>query len=400
MRRICTFIFALIGLVSLNAQTDTAYVQNLYSSQYIYPPIIDTNYTSINTLGNYNEGATSVFAMQSNAPATESFLTGYAQRYEVKDSVKIMGVALMINGVDLDPFGNNNVTISVWDSTMTNLIHVKNFIDGGWTAGYQYPSTSIYPFVEYIFDDTLTLYEDYHISVEYPKRCQAIQTSMPLFMVLSDYIDYSLDGLSGYCTPYGINTKYKPYVKFGCDNRTPWTHVDNVTNWMGNLRSYDLVARYQSSQVVNPNFPPELLCDSAVYKAIGLCPIRALEDTLSTGDSTLNGGDTLSNGNDTISNGGDTTSNGNDSTNSALQLSKQLDESVKLSPIPADEILNIKSDYNILSIEVFDVMNRFIERKELNSKTLQLNISKYQAGTYFIRIKTDKGLVKKKFIVS
>ena len=393
MRRICTFIFALIGLVSLNAQTDTAYVQNLYSSQYIYPPIIDTNYTSINTLGNYHEGATSVFALASNAPANEFLLSGFAQRYEVKDSVKIMGVALMINGSHLDPFGNNNVTISVWDSTMTNLIHVKNFIDGGVTQGYQYPATSIYPFIEFIFDVTLTLYEDYHISVEYPKRCESLNSSTPLFMVLSDYIDYSPDGLSGYCVPYGICTKYKPYVRFGCDNRTPWTHVDNVTNWMGNLHSYDLVARYQSSQVVNPNFPPELLCDTAVYKAIGLCPIRALEDTLSTGDSTLNGGDTLSNG-------GDTTSNGNDSTNSALQLSKQLDESVKLSPIPADEVLNISSDYNILSVEVFDVMNRFIERKELNSKTLQLNISKYQSGTYFIRIKTDKGLIKKKFIVS
>ena len=386
MRRICTFIFALIGLVSLNAQTDTAYVQNLYSSQYIYPPIIDTNYTSINTLGNYHEGAASLFALASNAPANEFLLTGYAQRYEVKDSVKIMGVALMINGVHLDPFGNNNVTISVWDSTMTNLIHIKHFIDGGWTAGYQYPATSIYPFVEYIFDDTLTLYEDYHISVEYPKRCQAIQTSEPLFMVLSDYIDYSPDGLSGYCVPYGICTKYKPYVRFGCDNRTSWTHVDSVTNWHGELNSYAIAARYQISQLFNPNFPPELLCDTAVYKAIGLCPIRALEDTLSTGDTTLNG-------NDTISNGGD-------STNSALQLSKQLDEAVKLSPIPADEVLNISSDYNILSVEVFDIMNRFIERKELNATTLQLNIGKYQAGTYFIRIKTDKGLVKKKFIVS
>lgn len=385
MRRICTFIFALIGLVSLNAQTDTAYVQNLYSSQYIYPPIIDTNYTSINTLGNYHEGAASLFALASNAPPNEFLLTGFAQRYEVKDSVKIMGVALMVNGVNLDPFGNNNVTISVWDSTMTNLIHVKNFIDGGVIQGYQLPATSIYPFVEYIFDDTLTLYEDYHISVEYPKRCQAIQTSEPLFMVLSDYIDYSPDGLSGYCVPYGICTKYKPYVRFGCDNRTTWTHVDSVTNWHGELNSYAIAARYQISQLFNPDFPPELLCDTAVYKAIGLCPIRALEDTLSTGDTTLNG-------NDTISNGGD-------STNSALQLSKQLDESVKLSPIPADEVLNISSDYNILSVEVFDVMNRFIERKELNAKSLQLNISKYQAGTYFIRIKTDKGLVKKKFIV-
>ena len=390
---IITLIFALIGFVSLNAQTDTAYVQNLYSNQYIYPHLVDTNYTSINTLGNYTEGAYNLFDLNINAPIPECYLTGYAQRYEVKDSVKIMGVALMINGVNLDPFGNNNVTIGIWNSTMTNLIHIKHFIDGGVIQGYQLPATSIYPFVEYIFDDTLTLYEDYHISVEYPKRCQAIQTSTPLFMVLSDYIDYSPDGLSGYCVPYGICAKYRPYVRFGCDNRTPWTHVDSVTNWMGDL-SYNYMARYQLSQILNPNFPPELLCDTAVYKAIGLCPIRALEDTLSNpGDTTLNGNDTILNGNDTISNGGD-------STNSALQLSKQLDESVKLSPIPADEILNIKSDYNILSIEVFDAMNRFIERKESNSKSLQLNIGKYQAGTYFIRIKTDKGLVKKKFIVS
>ena len=95
-RRICTFIFALIGLVSLNAQTDTAYVQNLYGNQYIYPHLIDTNYTSINTLGNYHEGMYGVFHLQINVPIPECYLTGFAQRYEVKDSVKIIGVALMI----------------------------------------------------------------------------------------------------------------------------------------------------------------------------------------------------------------------------------------------------------------------------------------------------------------
>ena len=64
---IITLIFALIGFVSLNAQTDTAYVQNLYSNQYIYPHLVDTNYTSINTLGNYTEGAYNLFDLNINA---------------------------------------------------------------------------------------------------------------------------------------------------------------------------------------------------------------------------------------------------------------------------------------------------------------------------------------------
>ncbi|MBQ1191317.1 MAG: hypothetical protein IIX43_03450, partial [Bacteroidales bacterium] len=35
--------------VSAKAQIDTAYASNLYSNQYIFPPLMDTNYTSTNT---------------------------------------------------------------------------------------------------------------------------------------------------------------------------------------------------------------------------------------------------------------------------------------------------------------------------------------------------------------
>jgi hypothetical protein len=382
MRRgIFTFIFALFGLVSLQAQLDTAWIQNLYQDQYIFPPIIDTNYTSTNTSFS-TEPYAQVLALQTYYPNNNSitarFMTGFSQRYEVDDSVKIMGTSLLVQV--LGSSGNNVVSISIWDTTMTTMLYSKGFFLAGYSSGYQLPATTIYPYIEFIFDTTLTLYEDYNVAVEFLNRCKgSLGPAVPLFMTLSDYTNPSMDLLSDFCTPYGICTKYRPYVKFECSDNLDWIHVDSVTNWLDFYHSYHCQARYQASLVISnvPNLPT---CDSVVYKTIGLCPIRALEDT-------------LSDGNDTILNGGD-------STNSALQLSKQLDDAVRLSPIPADEILNIKSDYNILSIEVFDAMNRFIECKELNATTLQLNISKYQSGTYFIRIKTDKGLVKKKFIVS
>jgi hypothetical protein len=386
------FIFISNGT---KAQLDTAWIQNLYQDQYIFPPIIDTNYTSTNTSFS-TEPSVQVLALETYYPNNNSntarFLTGFSQRYEVDDSVKIMGTSLLVDV--LGSSGNNVVSISIWDTTMTTMLYSKGFFLAGYSSGYQLPATTIYPYIEFIFDTTLTLYEDYNVAVEFLNRCKgSLGPAAPLFMTLSDYTNPSMDLLSDFCTPYGICTKYRPYVKFECSDNLDWIHVDSVTNWLNFYYSYHCLARYQASLVISnvPNLPT---CDSVVYKAIGLCPIRALEDTLSDGNDTiLNGGDTLSNGNDTILNGGD-------STNNALQLSKQLDESVKLSPIPADEVLNISSDYNILSIEVFDAMNRFIERKELNATTLQLNIGKYQSGTYFIRIKTDKGLVKKKFIVS
>ena len=34
----------------VDAQIDTAYASNLYSNQYIFPPLMDTNYTSTNTM--------------------------------------------------------------------------------------------------------------------------------------------------------------------------------------------------------------------------------------------------------------------------------------------------------------------------------------------------------------
>ena len=107
----------------------------------------------------------------------------------------------------------------------------------------------------------------------------------------------------------------------------------------------------------------------------GICPVRALEDTVLE---------------DTVSQ--DTTSN------SVLSV-ELLEKAVRLYPNPANEVLNVACDYDIEGVAVFDVLNRLVEERKVNAKTLQLSLANYAQGTYFITITTEKGKLNKKFVV-
>ena len=185
------------------------------------------------------------------------------------------------------------------------------------------------------------------------------------FLTLTEYYDRYLLGIDS-CVPYGVNTKYRPYVKFHNYYGNDWIHVDDV-NWYPGC-GYEEVASYWRNQVLE--------CDTIVYAPVGICPIRALENSTSTDN--------------------DSTSTGGGDSYIATVLA---DEDIELYPNPADEVLNIRSDYNITEIEVIDAMNRVIEHWELNSRELTLDVASYKSGTYFIIIKTDKGSLTKKFIV-
>ena len=393
-------VVLLLFALKSNAQIDTAHVQYTHINQYIYPHLMDPNYTSVATFYCVEQVAAG-YGMLVSGDGTEAGWSGLAQRYEVRDdSVKMMGAALMLSDLaDYVPWETHQITISIWDSTMTTEIYAQTFVDGSCGESFQGPPNSYFPFLEFIFDDTITLYEDYHLAVVYEKNCLQIGTSVPMFMALSDYA--CEHPYHGCCTPYGISTKYKPYVKFGCDNRD-WRHVDSVDNWMSPTSSYHYAARYQRDQVTvsDPNHPfndpnseaydPNIvLCDTVVYKAFGLLPIRALENSTTANDSTGIGGGSA---------GDDTTSTGGGSQDSYI-ATVLADEDIELYPNPADEVLNIRSDYNITEIDVVDAMNRVIERWELNTRELTLDIASYKSGTYFIIIKTDKGSLTKKFIV-
>lgn len=74
----------------------------------------------------------------------------------------------------------------------------------------------------------------------------------------------------------------------------------------------------------------------------------------------------------------------------------ELDKSVSVSPNPTTSIININSDFNIKSIEVYDVQGRILETVLGNSKSL--DISSKQNGIYFLKISTDKGSKIEKII--
>ena len=88
-----------------------------------------------------------------------------------------------------------------------------------------------------------------------------------------------------------------------------------------------------------------------------------------------------------------------DTASSALCAGLLNEESVRVYPNPASEVLNVASDYNILNVAIFDAMNRLVEEKEVNAKNIRINLAQRSAGVYFIKVRTDRGSTMRKFVV-
>ena len=361
-RQILSGLLALVSLFfagfTAKAQLDTAWLAYNYTDQYIFPPIADSAYERWD-LGAYTGSPMDVmFAI--DAANDTNCITEIAQRFEVKDSVKIMGAALSKWSTVAY---YDTVTVEVWDEDLVNTLYSKTFIVGGLGEGVQIIGLS--GFVEVLFDDTITLYNDYYVSIRNSLPCDNHSFAYAPWTQFNfiHMVHYASDGSS--CTPYACRTKYKPYVKMckvnpetGRDVVSPWTYIEDVPGWT--RQSYDYIASYYRPAG----------CDTIVHTPMGICPIRALEDTVSQ-----------------------------DTTSSSVLSVELLERAVRLYPNPANEVLNVACDYDIESIAVFDAVNRLVEERKVNSKTLQLSLANYAQGTYFITITTPKGKLNKKFVV-
>jgi Leucine-rich repeat (LRR) protein len=69
----------------------------------------------------------------------------------------------------------------------------------------------------------------------------------------------------------------------------------------------------------------------------------------------------------------------------------EFDESVKIYPNPTNEIININSNFNIKSIELYDIQGRILEKSFENNTNTSLNLSNRQSGIYFVKITSEKG---------
>jgi hypothetical protein len=65
---------------------------------------------------------------------------------------------------------------------------------------------------------------------------------------------------------------------------------------------------------------------------------------------------------------------------------------ISIYPNPATEVLNVKSDYTITSIEVMNFTGQTVyNSSDVDSKTAKLNVATYTPGVYFVKVTTSEG---------
>lgn len=74
------------------------------------------------------------------------------------------------------------------------------------------------------------------------------------------------------------------------------------------------------------------------------------------------------------------------------------DDSAGVYPNPSKDMLNIKSNSIIKSIEIYDVNGRIVQSKISNLETESFDISNFTKGIYFVKIKTEFGEKLEKII--
>lgn len=79
---------------------------------------------------------------------------------------------------------------------------------------------------------------------------------------------------------------------------------------------------------------------------------------------------------------------------SSQEIKKET-ENIYIHPNPANNILNIRSSHDLIEVTVFDVTGKI--QLQQNHRTT-IDISDLNSGIYFIKITTDKGEFKQKFI--
>ena len=381
MKKLLVILLALLPFVS-KAQLDTVWVGDDYFDQYIYPPLIDNSIERSTVFEHENVSGFSHFSNIYDLISND-FMQEIAQRYEVaeNDSVKIIGVSFSSYFNYLHNFMHqvDTITFSVLDSNLTEVLYEKTFVSGSVAdpnfdlVNYmQHPeqhNNFVYPFIECIFDDTITLYADYYIAFKHNSSCSAWVDNIGVFctdltlMLLDipddEWIILPGDGpeINRMVAPYRYSTKYKPYVKT-CYYDREWVYIEDLP-W--NNR-YEGAARYELPAHIPTN-------DSSAFKAFGICPIQAIIDTSS------------------------------DSLESGVVSVELLEENIEIYPNPAKDVLNINSAFAIKEVEIYDALNRLIEKRKANKRNIQINLANYKAGSYIVNIKTTKGSVKKKLIV-
>lgn len=72
---------------------------------------------------------------------------------------------------------------------------------------------------------------------------------------------------------------------------------------------------------------------------------------------------------------------------------------ISIYPNPANDILNIESDENIVDLKIYNGYGQIVFSSSSQNNNLRINTSEFTAGVYFIKIKTDREYIVKEIAV-
>ena len=84
----------------------------------------------------------------------------------------------------------------------------------------------------------------------------------------------------------------------------------------------------------------------------------------------------------------------------ALGTNDLSNSSINIYPNPANDVVNVVATSNIKNIEILNYIGQTIYTKSADAKQVQLNVSSYKAGVYFVKITTASGMRTTKITVT
>jgi len=74
------------------------------------------------------------------------------------------------------------------------------------------------------------------------------------------------------------------------------------------------------------------------------------------------------------------------------------DATVQVYPNPAKDIITVKADGTIISLELYDVQGRLLQTSLINNAAFLLDVSSKTVGMYFLKVTTDRGVSVEKIV--
>jgi uncharacterized repeat protein (TIGR01451 family) len=76
----------------------------------------------------------------------------------------------------------------------------------------------------------------------------------------------------------------------------------------------------------------------------------------------------------------------------------EIDNSVKVYPNPAKDVVSITADSTITSIQLYDIQGRLLQSGTVNDMDTTLDLSSRGSGMYFVKVVTEKGMKVEKIV--